>query len=208
MAYKYSKGERELGDIEFEEDPGTKINFEQDYVSLETAGNPVLTVSGSRVGIGTVTPSYVLDVAGPVGISEYIRHNGDFDTNFRFRVNRITLAAGGLSMIDVEKKDAAPHEVVVNNGGNNVDLVVKGNGSGQGNPLLKCDADTNRVGIDGVGSPTCALDVGSNVIRIRSTKTPSSASDSGEQGEICWDANYLYICVAPNTWKRVALSAW
>ena len=50
-------GDRELGDIEFEEDPGTKINFEEAYISFETAGNPILTVSGSNVGIRTTSPS-------------------------------------------------------------------------------------------------------------------------------------------------------
>lgn len=37
---------------------------------------------------------------------------------------------------------------------------------------------------------------------------PSSASDSGYEGTIAWDANYLYCCVAPNTWKRVAIATW
>ena len=38
--------------------------------------------------------------------------------------------------------------------------------------------------------------------------TPSSASDTGTQGQIAWDANYLYVCTATDTWKRVALSTW
>ena len=53
-----------------------------------------------------------------------------------------------------------------------------------------------------------ALDVDSKSIRIREEGTPSSASDFGLKGEIRWDANYLYICVATDTWKRVALSSW
>jgi hypothetical protein len=39
-------------------------------------------------------------------------------------------------------------------------------------------------------------------------KTPASAADTGAAGEVCWDANYLYVCVATDTWKRVALSSW
>jgi hypothetical protein len=39
-------------------------------------------------------------------------------------------------------------------------------------------------------------------------KTPSSASASGTAGQIRWDANYIYVCTATNTWKRVALSTW
>jgi len=37
---------------------------------------------------------------------------------------------------------------------------------------------------------------------------PASAGATGEAGEIAWDTAYFYVCVATNTWKRVALSSW
>ena len=40
------------------------------------------------------------------------------------------------------------------------------------------------------------------------SKTPSSASDTGKAGQIAWDSDYIYICVATNTWKRAELSTW
>ena len=40
------------------------------------------------------------------------------------------------------------------------------------------------------------------------TQTPASASASGTTGEIAWDASYIYVCTATNTWKRSALSSW
>lgn len=43
---------------------------------------------------------------------------------------------------------------------------------------------------------------------ILTAKTPASATAIGTTGEVCWDANYIYICIATNTWKRVALPAW
>ncbi len=64
-----------------------------------------------------------------------------------------------------------------------------------------------NVGI-GTTTPTEMLDIGSNNIRIRTAKTPSSASEACDQGEISWDANYTYVCVATNTWKRSALTTW
>jgi len=45
-------------------------------------------------------------------------------------------------------------------------------------------------------------------IYLASPTVPSSASDTGAQGQIAWDSNYIYICTATNTWKRVAISAW
>lgn len=38
--------------------------------------------------------------------------------------------------------------------------------------------------------------------------TPASATASGVLGEIRYDANYMYVCVATNTWKRSALTTW
>lgn len=38
--------------------------------------------------------------------------------------------------------------------------------------------------------------------------TPSAANDTGVQGTIVWDGDYIYVCVATNTWKRVAISSW
>lgn len=37
---------------------------------------------------------------------------------------------------------------------------------------------------------------------------PSSAADTGTAGEIRITADYIYICTATNTWKRVAISTW
>ena len=38
--------------------------------------------------------------------------------------------------------------------------------------------------------------------------TPLSASATGTTGEIKWDADFIYICVSTNTWKRSAITTW
>jgi hypothetical protein len=38
--------------------------------------------------------------------------------------------------------------------------------------------------------------------------TPASAGATGTAGEIRWDSGFIYICVAANTWKRVAIATW
>lgn len=43
---------------------------------------------------------------------------------------------------------------------------------------------------------------------IPATHTPSSASDTGIAGTVTWDASYIYVCTATNTWKRVAIATW
>lgn len=64
-----------------------------------------------------------------------------------------------------------------------------------------------QVGIN-TSSPTAPFDVNGDSVRLRTAKTPSSATDTGTAGQICWDANFVYVCVATNTWKRSALSTW
>jgi hypothetical protein len=68
------------------------------------------------------------------------------------------------------------------------------------------------LGIGTIGSPppeaTAQLDIVNNTIRLRNSRTPSSATASGNRGDICWDTNYIYVCVATNTWKRTAISGW
>jgi hypothetical protein len=64
-----------------------------------------------------------------------------------------------------------------------------------------------NVGI-GTASPTSLLDVNSDTVRIRTARTPASAAAAGNAGDICWDANYIYVCTATNTWKRTAISTW
>jgi hypothetical protein len=40
------------------------------------------------------------------------------------------------------------------------------------------------------------------------SKTPATAAATGTAGDICWDADYIYVCTATDTWKRVAISTW
>ena len=101
--------------------------------------------------------------------------------------------------------DGAVPEVVVNQGSDSlVDFRVESNGNTH---MLFVDGSANKVGID-TNAPEVKLDINDNAIRIRNSSTPSSAGDFGVAGEIRWDANYIYVCIATDTWKRVAISTW
>ena len=43
---------------------------------------------------------------------------------------------------------------------------------------------------------------------IVSASVPANASSTGVAGQIAYDSNSVYVCVATNTWKKVALSTW
>ena len=61
---------------------------------------------------------------------------------------------------------------------------------------------TNALTLDSSQNATFAGDVSVP------TKTPASASAAGTAGTITWDANYIYVCTATNTWKRTAIATW
>ena len=37
---------------------------------------------------------------------------------------------------------------------------------------------------------------------------PASATSQGIQGQLAFDASYIYICTATDTWKRAAIATW
>ena len=62
------------------------------------------------------------------------------------------------------------------------------------------NGNTVTIGTDGSVTITGPL--------VIPTKTPSSASDTGTTGEIAWDADYIYVCIATDTWVRSPLATW
>tara|TARA_Y100001938_G_scaffold33630_2_gene46199 strand:+ start:88440 stop:91298 length:2859 start_codon:yes stop_codon:yes gene_type:complete len=132
----------------------TKIRLMDEEVRIH-AGNANDEVL--KVESGTVT------IDGDLVLNQYIKHNGDADTLINFTDNKIVLKAGNLALVTAEKKGSQPHEVTINDGSNNVDFVVKGNGSNAGNPGMKFDASTNKLGINGVGTPAHELDVAGTI---------------------------------------------
>ena len=173
MAYLYSTGSRDFGDIKYESDPAeTQIDFEDDFVALKTGGNQVLVVSGSNVGIGTSTPDYTLDVAGAASIDDYIYHNGNANTYIGFpSVNKINLVANGHSFL---KYDG---DILINNANRDRDTKIMAD---NGAVILHVDAGTNMVGIN-TTTPSSGLHVDSSFATAISTKTADhtiTATDS------------------------------
>lgn len=66
------------------------------------------------------------------------------------------------------------------------------------------DTGTNTLNV-GVLKTTGAIEVGS---LFKSAITTQTGTSTGTPGQICWDANYIYVCTSTNVWKRVALSTF
>lgn len=102
----------------------------------------------------------------------------------------------------------------LNAGGNNATHTLTGGDLGSGSTILSIrDAsNTQKVIFQGNGqvqfAGTILANASSNAFRIANSQTPASASATGTTGTIAWDASYIYVCTATNTWKRVAIATW
>ena len=59
-----------------------------------------------------------------------------------------------------------------------------------------------------LNKPTKTATIGSIVGTISDVTAPATASSPGITGQIATDANYIYVCTATDTWKRVAIATW
>jgi hypothetical protein len=66
------------------------------------------------------------------------------------------------------------------------------------------NSTTNTLNV-GVLVTTGAIEVGS---LFKSAITTQTGTSTGTPGQICWDADYIYVCTSTNVWKRVLLSTF
>jgi hypothetical protein len=77
-----------------------------------------------------------------------------------------------------------------------------GPSGGPTGPTGPTGAVSTVPGPTGPTGPTGARGIDINAI------TPASATATGVTGTVVWDANYIYVCIATNTWKRAAITTW
>lgn len=160
--------------------------------------------SSGKVGIGTSSPGTELDVQGEIRSKAYSGEGG-----------QLTLTDASNTNVFYMDVDSTGIQRIFTSA-NNKDIQI-GQLIGTGCNIRFYTENTERLRIASSGSLLVGtsldsggalLQVEGNRIRVATAKTPSSASDTGTTGEICWDASYIYVCTATNTWKRAALSTW
>jgi hypothetical protein len=89
-----------------------------------------------------------------------------------------------------------------------------GNGAGSIRVTTSDTMTISAAGANGIqfnnsaGSAAIFRVTNAGAVIIPISTTPASAGASGTMGTIAWDANYLYVCTATNTWKRAAIATW
>jgi hypothetical protein len=173
----------------------TAAGLFQIYDNNASAARLTINSSGS-VGIGTTSPGELLHVVNPTTTAE-------------FRISGGTTAAA-YSQIGFYGSTTRNAEISANSAFLNLDHVNSGvvRVSTGGFERARITSDGKLLVGTSSDSGGALLQVNGNRVRIATAKTPASASDTGTAGEICWDADYIYVCTATNTWKRSAISTW
>jgi hypothetical protein len=91
----------------------------------------------------------------------------------------------------------------------NVGNLIIGSTNGVVKTFVGNTSDANVVTTVSEGLLTVAgsLSVSANTT-LANTYVPSANNSIGTTGQITWDGDYVYICVATDTWKRANLSTW
>lgn len=203
-------------------DTNTAIRFPSaDTISFETAGAERARFdSTGNFGIGTSAPLSCFDVIdNDADTRAFCRTNGS--SNFAAFIAAQNDYLSTFASLEMRRYEGGVAGTTLGVSSSNLASIQALNSSafviGSNNlaPVVFSTLNTERARIDtsgnvgiGTSSPTNLLDVNADSIRVRTAQTPATAGAAGKQGEIAWNANYIYVCVATNTWKRVAIATW
>ena len=129
------------------------------------------------------------------------------------------LTAGGLTYPTTNGNNG---QVLTSDGAGNVTWSTVSGGGGGANVTISdtapgsasvgdlwWESDTGRLKIRYQDTDSTQwVDTNPPLSPSLSSNAPASASATGTAGDIRYDSNYVYICVATNTWKRAALATW
>jgi hypothetical protein len=188
-----------------------------------TAYNILLQPSGGNVGIGTadmtgLTGSGGLKInsstAGSAGAGALVVTGGLSAGGASYFGGQVTAARPFMSTGAITANMTSAGGFGFSGGGTNF-YSFGANSATSGSfafQSVSSDASVNFNALTlaaGTGAATFAgaVTVAGTVIHTLSA-TPASASATGTVGTMSWDASYIYICTAANTWKRVAIATW
>lgn len=185
-----------------------------DYVIAGATGG--LTVSsGASENVGLIVKGAESQTAN---LQEWQNSNGGtvayIDSNAKLRVSYVrsdTGIANSSSVFNSYVNVATAGTVISRNVADaNPALIVNQLNSASTGDIVKLRVngyDKATVDRNGIFYGSQGIFSGSK-IKIGTPSTIADPTDSGVQGEIRWDSDYIYVCTATNTWKRATLTTW
>ena len=184
-------------------------------LNLQTAVAGTLTtrlrLHGENIGIGETTPLFPLHITESSNNTGLFIESKEVDVAsaadivlYHHRNNAAGVAADVISSLVFQGNDdgGTPSEVeYARVEGSIVDPTAAAEDG-------KIDLQVMTAGTLTSQAAITSANVTLGVRPVLPTHTPASASATGIAGEVAWDANYIYICTATDTWKRVAVSTW
>lgn len=154
----------------------------------------LLNVESSNVRIGKNVVAIEDGLSGSVVIGNYA---GDGLTSMGNSYGNVIIGTDAvLDATQIQKAVIIGNNSKPGGNGEENEIVIGYNGTGHG-------SNTATIG----NSNVTKLYLGNNQIP-QIVAVPSTATSSGQVGQIAYDSNFFYVCVANNTWVRVALNSW
>lgn len=196
--------------IRFTEPANTKFNWQvgaqinnDNYFEITpstAAGGSTFSVAAIQIAGGTYSSAGLTITTTGATFAGTVRVNGQLN------------AANGTTYKWDTSGDVYARQVFSGAGGTDGVKLTQGGGVGivaavgSGGLSFRDDAGIQMLNLaDATGN---ASFIGSIATQGGTASTPASASATGIAGTILWDASYIYVCTATNTWKRVAIATW
>jgi len=156
---------------------------------LSSSSNFVWDNANSRLGVNVASPGLTLDIGGAARVVSATQFSG------------VTVANGSFSVVQLLGVTATNDTGICNLSSGGVTRVsFNSNGDSYVNG--------GKLAIGTTTMGTSKLRIADDSIQLDTAKTPASASATGTAGQICWDSDYIYVCVSNNVWKRAGISTW
>jgi len=198
---------------------------------LDFGGHNATSLVNGRARIVGLANQTWTNVSNGTSIEFYVTPSGQAASTLGFRLSAGTLLSGhnaeffgtaffkNSTGINFESVAAVSESVLSVTSANNVQLtsptasgsITITNRATNGNIQLTAGTSSGQITLSAGGSTRVTIASGgkttfaSNAINVSTSQTPAS-NGTGTTGDIAWSNGFLYVCVATNTWQRVALT--